>query len=69
VCDAQTAAPLSAGCDVHHNPTIRLKLPLQVAGTNGLGISHDDRLCPFVPTTALTECDTDSARPSKESTS
>ena len=69
VCKAQTGAPLTAGCDVHHNPTIRLKLPVHVAGTNGLGISHDGRLCPLVPTTAVTECDTNSAQPSKGSTS
>ena len=69
VCGNQDAAPVSAGCDVHHSPTIRLKLPVNVAGTNGLGISHDGRLCQLTPTTAITECDTTSARPSKGSAS
>lgn len=69
VCDAQSATyPVSAGCDVHHNPTIHVKLPVDVAGTNGVGISKEGRLCALVPTTPLTECDTDSARPSNGST-
>jgi RNA polymerase sigma-70 factor, ECF subfamily len=59
---------LSAGCDVHHNPTIRISLPIDVAGTNGVGISKPGKLCPFVPTTPVTTCDTSSSTPSKGTT-
>ena len=69
VCGAQSAAyPVSAGCDVHHNPTIRVKLPVEVAGNNGVGISKEGKICPLVPTTAVTECDTTTPRPSNGST-
>jgi len=59
---------LSAGCDVHHNPTIRITLPVDVAGTNGVGISKQGRLCALVPTTPVTTCDTSSSTPSKGTT-
>ncbi|HEX4655137.1 MAG TPA: RNA polymerase sigma factor [Mycobacteriales bacterium] len=69
VCGGHAAGyNVSAGCDVHHNPTIRVRLPIDVAGTNGVGISKEGQLCPLVPTTAVTECDTASSQPSKGNT-
>jgi len=70
VCDAQAAVTsrVSAGCDTNHSPTIRIKLPVHVAGTNGVGISKNGQLCTLVPTTAVTECDAAPARPSNRST-
>jgi RNA polymerase sigma-70 factor (ECF subfamily) len=69
LCRAQSENyPVTAGCDVHRNPTVRVKLPVSVAGTNGVGISKDSQqLCPIVPTTAVTECDT-RTQPSKGNT-
>ena len=58
----------SAGCDVHHNPTIRITLPVDVAGTNGVGVSKPGKLCALIPNTPVTSCDTSSSTPSKEIT-
>jgi RNA polymerase sigma-70 factor (ECF subfamily) len=69
MCANPAKHPLTAGCDVHHNPTIRIKLPVIVAGTNGIGLSKEGQLCPLVPTTAITECDATSAQPRTGSTS
>ncbi|MBV9293027.1 MAG: hypothetical protein JO222_11310, partial [Frankiales bacterium] len=49
---------VSAGCVSHHGPTVYVKLPVPVAGTHEIGISKDgNTLCPVVPTTSVTSCD------------
>lgn len=58
VCGAQAVHhELSAGCAVHHAPTVNLKLPVEVAGYKKIGVSNDSRVCKVVPTTLVTECD------------
>jgi RNA polymerase sigma-70 factor (ECF subfamily) len=47
---------IAAGCQVHHAPTVNIKLPFQVAGYKKIGVSNDSRICKIVPTTPLTEC-------------
>ena len=49
---------IAAGCQVHHAPTVNVKLPLQIAGYKKIGVSNDSRLCKVVPNTLVTECDT-----------
>jgi len=69
VCGARPAGyRVSAGCDVHHSPTVWLKLPVDVAGYDKVGVSKDGRVCEVVPTTLLTQCDT-TTPPSKGSAS
>jgi RNA polymerase sigma-70 factor (ECF subfamily) len=69
VCGARPGGyPVSAGCDVHHSPTVWLKLPVDVAGYDKVGVSKDGRVCEVVPTTLVTQCDT-TTQPSKGSAS
>ena len=52
---------VSAGCTTHEKPTLYVQLPVPVAGNHGVGVSQDsDTVCAAVPTTPLTECDTNS---------
>lgn len=67
ICGGRAAGhDVSAGCAVHHAPTVNLKLPVKLAGYQKIGISNDSRVCKLVPTTLITECDTP---PSKGSAS
>ena len=66
MCAEAAKYPVTAGCSVHRNPTLYVKLPVAVQGTDKVGVSNDSRLCELAPTTPLTQCDT-SARPSKGS--
>ena len=69
LCGAHAAQhELSAGCAVHHAPTVNLKLPVEVAGYKKIGVSNDSRVCKVVPTTLVTECDSNT-KPSKGSAS
>jgi RNA polymerase sigma factor (sigma-70 family) len=54
---------VSAGCNAPEAPTIYVNLPVPVADNHGIGLSTDSGLCAAVPTTQLTECDT---QPSKD---
>jgi RNA polymerase sigma-70 factor, ECF subfamily len=54
---------ISAGCDAPTEPTLYVKLPVAIGDNHGIGISTDGGLCAAVPTTQLTECDT---QPSKD---
>jgi hypothetical protein len=47
---------LAAGCQVHHAPTVNLKLPFKIAGYKKIGVSNDSRVCKLIPTTPVTEC-------------
>jgi RNA polymerase sigma-70 factor (ECF subfamily) len=61
-------APVNAGCDVHHSPTVFVTLPVKVAGNKKIGVSKDGRLCNVVPNTPITTCDS-SSKPSDRSAS
>jgi hypothetical protein len=49
--------PISAGCQTHHTPTVYVKLPVPVAGTQQVGITSSKVLCQAVPATGVSECD------------
>ena len=64
VCGNKSAAHgVSVGCDAPEKPTVYLKLPVAIGDNHGIGITTDSGLCAAVPTTQLTECDTE---PSKD---
>jgi RNA polymerase sigma-70 factor (ECF subfamily) len=62
-CDSAAEHGVSAGCSAPTAPTIYVKLPVAIGDNHGVGLSTDSGLCAAVPTTPLTECDT---QPSKD---
>jgi RNA polymerase sigma-70 factor (ECF subfamily) len=62
-CTNSTKHGVSAGCEAPEAPTIYVNLPVAIGDNHGIGISTDSGLCAAVPTTQLTECDT---QPSKD---